>query len=67
MEQLFVEDHEVTMEATFDNDLGTDSLDNIELIMAFEEEISIEIPDCDIIAGKTVKDAVEFIDKAVKG
>jgi acyl carrier protein len=62
-EQLGVEDEEVTMEASFTDDLGADSLDIVELVMAFEEEFGIEIPDEEAEKIATVKDAVEYIDK----
>ena len=47
MEQLGVEEEDVTLEASFIDDLGADSLDIVELIMAFEEEFELEIPDSD--------------------
>ena len=61
VEQLGVDAGEVTPEASFIDDLGADSLDTVELVMAFEEEFDIEIPD--EVAEKigTVKDAVEHI------
>ena len=63
VEQLGVDDADVTMESTFIDDLGADSLDIVELIMAFEEEFNIEIPDEVAEKIKTVKDAVEYIEK----
>lgn len=63
VEQLGVDEADVTMESTFIDDLGADSLDIVELIMAFEEEFNIEIPDEVAEKIKTVKDAVEYIDK----
>ncbi|WP_425060808.1 Acyl carrier protein [Sporomusa carbonis] len=63
VEQLGVDEADVTMNSTFIDDLGADSLDIVELIMAFEEEFSIEIPDEVAEKIKTVKDAVEYIDK----
>ena len=60
-EQLGVDDNEVTAEASFVNDLGADSLDVVELVMAFEEEFSIDIPDDDVQNLKTVNDAVDYI------
>src|SRR3989304_2713816 len=48
-EQLGVDEEEVTSEASFVDDLGADSLDTVELVMAFEEEFSIEIPDPDLV------------------
>ncbi len=63
VEQLGVEEDDVTMESTFIDDLGADSLDIVELIMAFEEEFNIEIPDEVAEKMKAVKDAVEYIEK----
>lgn len=63
VEQLGVDEADVAMNSTFIDDLGADSLDIVELIMAFEEEFSIEIPDEVAEKIKTVKDAVEYIDK----
>jgi acyl carrier protein len=63
VEQLGVEENDVTMESTFIDDLGADSLDIVELIMAFEEEFNIEIPDEIAEKMKAVKDAVEYIEK----
>lgn len=59
--QLGVEDAKVTMEASFQNDLGADSLDTVELVMAFEEEFNLEIPDEDAETIATVQDAVSYI------
>ena len=64
VEQLGVDAEEVTAEASFVEDLGADSLDTVELIMAFEEEFGIEISDEDAEKIKKVKDAVEYIDKS---
>ena len=61
VEQLGVEAEEVTPEAKFIEDLGADSLDTVELIMALEEEFGIEIPDEDAEKIITVKDATEYI------
>ncbi len=61
VEQLGVEAGEVTPEAKFIEDLGADSLDTVELIMALEEEFGIEIPDEDAEKIVTVKDAIEYI------
>ena len=61
VEQLGVEAEEVTPEAKFIEDLGADSLDTVELIMALEEEFGIEIPDEDAEKIVTVKDATEYI------
>ncbi len=63
VEQLGVDEDEVTMEASFTDDLGADSLDIVELVMAFEEEFGIEIPDEDAEKIATVKDAVSYIDQ----
>lgn len=61
VEQLGVDADEVTMEASFVDDLGADSLDIVELVMAFEEEFDIEIPDEDAEKIQTVGDAVEYL------
>lgn len=61
VEQLGVEEDSVVMEASFTDDLGADSLDVVELIMAFEEEFEIEIPDEDAEKIVTVGDAVNYI------
>ena len=61
VEQLGVEEQEVTLNASFVDDLGADSLDTVELVMAFEENFSIEIPDEDAEKIVTVKDAVDYI------
>ena len=62
VEQLGVEDNEVTTEATITEDLGADSLDQVELVMAFETEFGIDIPDEEAEKIKTVGDAVAKID-----
>lgn len=62
VQQLSVEDPEVTPEASFTNDLGADSLDQVELVMAFEEEFGVEIPDEDAEKIITVQDAVNYIE-----
>ena len=64
VEQLGVEADEVQMSSTFVDDLGADSLDIVELIMAFEEEFNIEIPDEKAEKIKTVEDVVKYIDEA---
>ena len=64
VEQLGVDEAEVTIDSTFIDDLGADSLDIFELIMAFEEEFNVEIPDDVAEKIKTVKDTVEYIDSA---
>ena len=61
VEHLGVEESKVTPEASFIDDLGADSLDNVELVMAFEEEFDIEIPDDAAEHIQTVGDAVKFI------
>ena len=63
VEQLGVEDSEVTPTASFVNDLGADSLDTVELVMAFEEAFDIEIPDESAEKITTVKDAIDYIEK----
>ena len=66
VEQLGVEADEVAIESTFIDDLGADSLDIVELIMAFEEEFNIEIPDEAAEKIKTVQDVVTYIDQNSK-
>jgi len=66
VEQLGVDAEEVTPEASFVEDLGADSLDTVELIMAFEEEFGVEISDDEAEKIKKVKDAVDYIDKRSK-
>ncbi|MEM7171234.1 MAG: acyl carrier protein [Pseudomonadota bacterium] len=61
VEHLGVEDDKVTESASFIDDLGADSLDTVELVMAFEEEFGCEIPDDAAEKIVTVKDAVDFI------
>ena len=63
VEQLGSEADEVTLEPTFIDDLGADSLDIVELIMAFEEEFNVEIPDEAAEKIKTVQDVVNYIDQ----
>ena len=60
-EQLGVDEDQVTEDASFVDDLGVDSLDTVELIMAFEEEFDVEIPDEDAQKIKTVKDVIDYI------
>ena len=62
VEQLGVEENEVTAEASITDDLGADSLDQVELVMAFETEFNIDIPDEEAEKIKTVGDAVAKID-----
>jgi acyl carrier protein len=66
VEQLGVEEDEVSPEASFIDDLGADSLDTVELVMAFEEEFNIEIPDEDAEGISTVQDAIDYIKSNVK-
>lgn len=61
VEQLGVEEDDVKMEASFVDDLGADSLDIVELVMALEEEFDLEIPDEDAEKIRTVGDAVKYI------
>ncbi|MBI5644231.1 MAG: acyl carrier protein [Deltaproteobacteria bacterium] len=63
IDQLDVTEEEVVSQASFVDDLGADSLDTVEMVMAFEEEFSIEIPDEDAEKIKTVQDAVDYIQK----
>ena len=63
VDQLGVEPDEVAIESTFIDDLGADSLDIVELIMAFEEEFGIDIPDEAAEKIKTVQDVVSYIDQ----
>jgi acyl carrier protein len=63
VEQLGVDGEEVNAEASFTDDLGADSLDIVELVMAFEEEFDIEIPDEEAEKISTVKEAVAYIEK----
>jgi len=65
VDQLGVNEGEVTATASFVDDLGADSLDTIELVMAFEEAFGIEIPDEDAEKIKTVKDAIDYIESHV--
>jgi acyl carrier protein len=64
VEQLGVEEDEVTLAASFTDDLGADSLDIVELVMAFEEEFGIEIPDEEAEKINKVSQAVDYIEKA---
>ena len=67
VEQLGVDEGEVTPNASFVDDLGADSLDTVELVMAFEEEFGVEIPDDQAETIVTVGDAVKFLEKASAG
>ncbi|MBA15046.1 acyl carrier protein [Sphingosinithalassobacter tenebrarum] len=62
-EHLGVQESDVTPEASFIDDLGADSLDIVELVMAFEEEFGVEIPDDAAEKITTVKDAITYIDE----
>ena len=64
VDKLGVDESEVVNEASFTNDLGADSLDTVELIMEFEKEFDIQIPDDKAEAIATVGDAVSFIESA---
>ena len=66
VEQLGVDEEEITPDASFVDDLGADSLDTVELVMAFEEEFGIEIPDEDAEKITRVKEAVEYIEAHAK-
>jgi acyl carrier protein len=63
VEKLSVKEEEVLEPASFTEDLGADSLDVVELVMAFEDEFGIEIPDDEVGSIKTVGDAVNYINK----
>jgi acyl carrier protein len=65
VDQLSVEEDDVTEEASFIDDLGADSLDIVELVMALEEEFGISIPDEQAEKIKTVGDAVDFISENI--
>ncbi len=64
VDKLGVEEGEVTIEASFTNDLGADSLDTVELIMEFEKEFNLSIPDEEAEKIETVGDAVRYIENA---
>ena len=64
VEQLGVDEEEVTADASFVDDLGADSLDTVELVMALEEEFETEIPDEDAEKITTVQQAIDYINKA---
>ena len=67
VQQLGVDPEKVKPEASFVEDLGADSLDTVELVMAFEEEFGIEIPDEDAEKITRVKEAVDYIEAHAKG
>ena len=66
-EQLGVKSEEIKPESSFVDDLGADSLDTVELVMALEEEFGIEIPDEDAEKMATVGEAIKYIEDKVKG
>ncbi len=65
--ELGVEPSKVTQEASFVEDLGADSLDTVELVMAFEEEFGIEIPDEDAEKMESVGDAIKYLEEKEQG
>jgi acyl carrier protein len=67
VEQLSVEESQVEDSASFVDDLGADSLDIVELVMAFEEAFDLDIPDEDAEKITTVKDAIEYIERKKEG
>lgn len=67
MDKLGVEEAEITNEANFTNDLGADSLDTVELIMEFEKEFNIAIPDDQAEKISTVGQAISYIEQNAKG
>ena len=64
VEQLGVDEEEVTPDASFVDDLGADSLDTVELVMAFEEEFGIEIPDEEAEKLQSVGDVIKYIEES---
>jgi acyl carrier protein len=66
VEQLGVDENQVDPSASFVDDLGADSLDIVELVMAFEEKFDLDIPDEDAEKIKTVKDAIDYIEAKKK-
>ena len=67
IEQLGVDESEVTPNASFTEDLGADSLDTVELVMSFEEAFKIHISEDDAEKTRTVKEAIEYLEKRAKG
>jgi len=65
-EQLGVDEAEVTSSASFMDDLGADSLDQVELVMALEENFDLDVSDEDVEKMLTVQDAIDYVDKHVK-
>lgn len=66
VDQLGVSDSDVSADARFIEDLGADSLDTVELVMKFEEDFDLEIPDEDAEKIRTVRDAIDYIDAQQK-
>lgn len=66
MDKLGVEESQITPEASFINDLGADSLDIVELVMAFEQAFNIQIPDEDAEKIQTVGDVYKYLDEKLK-
>ena len=66
VEQLGVDESQVDPSASFVEDLGADSLDIVELVMAFEEAFEIDIPDADAEKITTIKDAIDYIEAKIK-
>lgn len=64
--ELGKKDEEISLSASFGEDLGADSLDQVQLVMGFEDEFGIDIPDEDVEKIKTVNDAVEYISKKLE-
>ena len=67
VDKLGVDESEVTLESSFTNDLGADSLDTVELIMEFEKEFNLAIPDDQAETIVTVGDAVKYVEENTKG
>ena len=67
VDHLGIDESKVTLESKFIDDLGADSLDTVELVMAFEEKFSIEIPDDAAETILTVQDAINFIEQKING
>lgn len=67
VEQLGVDEDQVTLEASFTDNLGADSLDTVELVMALEQEFNMEIPDEDAEKITTINDAVQYIQEHTEG
>lgn len=63
VDQLGIDESKITENSSFVDDLGADSLDIVELIMAFEEEFDVEIPDEDAEKMKTIEDAIKYLSK----